>query len=480
MERLLDVKVGAQSVERFASLVGPERVRELIEKAEELRRFKGRAFWTINSTAVGGGVAEMLRPLLAYVRGLGVDVRWLVIEGDDEFFHITKRLHHALHGSKGDDSPLEENERFAYERTLARNSSELVKRVRSGDFVVLHDPQTAGLAPALLEAGAEVVWRCHIGADHENEEVERGWSFLRPYLKDVPAFIFSREAYIPAECDHGKSTIIQPSIDAFSAKNQEMADETVLAILMQVGLVEGPPPKTSEPVFLLEDGSPGRVERGADLIRLGRAPHRDTPLVLQVSRWDPLKDHLGVMKGFTRMIENHPALDVHLVLAGPNVTAVADDPEGGRVFDEVLSTWRALPHEHRRRIHLAMLPTTDVEENAAIVNALQRHASVVVQKSLHEGFGLTVTEAMWKAKPVLGTAVGGIQDQIQDCVNGRLLKDPSNLEAFAEILYELLHDPEAAESLGRRARESVLEKYLGMRHISEYMELYQRMNGHAE
>jgi trehalose synthase len=190
-----------------------------------------------------------------------------------------------------------------------------------------------------------------------------------------------------------------------------------------------------------------------------------------------LKDHVGVMEGFTRMIETHPSLKAELILVGPNVTAIADDPEGAVVFNEIVEAWRALPHEHRRRVHLAMLPTKDVEENAAIVNAIQRHASVVVQKSLHEGFGLTVTEAMWKGKAVLGSAVGGIQDQIQDRVNGRLLKDPTNLDEFAEILTELLCDPEGAKAMGQEARETVREKYLGTRHISEYTQLYSRMNG---
>jgi hypothetical protein len=170
-----------------------------------------------------------------------------------------------------------------------------------------------------------------------------------------------------------------------------------------------------------------------------------------VSRWDQLKDPIGVMDGFAQLLDDNRAGDADLVLAGPNVTAIADDPEGAETLDGVLAHWRALPHGHRGRIHLACLPMADTEENAVIVNALQRHATVVVQKSLHEGFGLTVAEAMWKARPVVGSAVGGIQEQIEDGVSGLLLKEPGDLAAFGGLLERLLGDPAAARSQrGRR------------------------------
>ncbi len=477
MVRLEEVQVGAYSIERFAPLVGEMDVGALAEKAKSLHeRLTGRVFWTVNSTAVGGGVAEMLRPLLAYARGMGIDARWLVVQGNEDFFRVTKRLHHALHGADGDGTRLGDAAREIYESTLRENAADLVPRVQPGDFVLLHDPQTAGLAQPLMEAGARVVWRCHIGHDQQNEEVERGWAFLFPYLKEVPTFVFSREAYVPSYCDHGKSVIIQPSIDAFSAKNQEMGENAMQAILTQVGLAQGEVAASAEPVFLREDGSPGRVERAADIMRLGSAPDLDATMVVQVSRWDPLKDHLGVMQGFAGMLEDHLHLDAHLVLAGPNVKGVADDPEGADVYAEVVEGWRALPHRIRRRVHLAMLPTADVEENAAIVNALQRHATVVVQKSLREGFGLTVTEAMWKGRAVLASAVGGIQDQIQDGVNGCLLVDPTDLNRFGEALYELLSNPARIDRLGEAARESVRSGYLGIRHIMQYTTLFQRLD----
>ena len=475
--RLREIPIGSQSIDRFLPLLGEEQVRAAHKLAEDVRkRLEGRVFWNVNSTASGGGVAEMLRSVLTYVRGLRIDARWLVIDGTPEFFRITKRLHNALHNSVGDGSELGERERAVYERVLKTNAEELLRLVRPRDFVLLHDPQTAGLAPRFVEAGAIVVWRCHVGADEPNgEEVERGWDFLAPYIKGTAANVFSRNQYIPQCCDHGRSIVIPPSINAFSPKNQELDDATVRAILVHTGLVEGPPGEGS-PTFLRDDGSPGRVERHADVLRLGRAPTWDTPLVVQVSRWDRLKDPVGVMHGFTPLVNGQAPTGAELVLAGPNVNAIADDPEEAAVLDEVIAAWHSLSHSDRNRVHLACLPMADIEENAVIVNALQRHAAVVVQKSLQEGFGLTVTEAMWKARPIVASAVGGIQDQISDGVSGLLLDDPTDIEAFAAALRRLLEDRAYAEELGQNARQRVREQYLGIRHLSQYAELLKRVD----
>jgi len=469
MSQLHEVAVGREPLERFREVADPDVVKRAEDAAGVLRgRLANRVVWNINSTAVGGGVAEMLRPLIGYARGAGVDSRWLVISGSPEFFAVTKRLHHSLHGASGDSSPLDGRAREIYEQTLRMNAHELDARVRAGDIAVLHDPQTAGLAPHLQKCGLRVIWRCHIGHDRLNGEVEAGWAFLAPYLQHADAFVFSRSAYIPPVCDRERSTVIAPSIDVFSAKNQELDDETVHSILVHVGLLEGPLPGAS-PSFRRSDGTPGRVGRCVDLVGNGPAPAWDAPLVVQVSRWDQLKDPVGVVQGFARVNDRAP--DAHLVLAGPNVHAVADDPEADAVFLETLTAWRALPHAIRSRITLASLPTSDVEENAAIVNALQRHAAVIVQKSLREGFGLTVTEGMWKSRPVLASAVGGIQDQIEDGVNGLLLTDPQDPDEFASTLSRVLLDFDLAARLGTAARETVRSRYLGIRHLLEYAEL---------
>ncbi len=479
--RLSEVKLGARPIERLADVVPPEAMDAALEAARHLAELLGgRAIWNVNSTPVGGGVAEMLRPLLTYTRGMGIDARWVVIGGTPEFFAITKRLHHALHGGEGDGSPLGDREHAIYEEVLRHNAVELEGCLRPGDVVVLHDPQTAGLAESVRAAGAIPIWRCHIGHDAHNAEVDRGWEFLAPYLADLPVYVFSRKAYIPEVCDPARCVVIRPSIDAFAPKNQELSPEVVRSILVTAGLLEGPPPEGVEPVFTREDGSPGRVERGADVQRLGRCTTWDTPLVVQVSRWDPLKDHAGVMHGFARLIERQPSLRAELILAGPNVRAVADDPEAPAVYEALEAEWRTLPHALRQRIHLAMIPTADTEENAAIVNALQRHAAVVVQKSLHEGFGLTVTEAMWKGRPIVASAVGGIQDQIEDGRHGLLLRDPTDLDAFGEALHRLLADGALAAKLGDGAHERARDEFNGLRHLLEYGHLIESLiEGHA-
>lgn len=471
-----EVQLGAQPVERYLPIAGPDVVSKVSEIAEMGRaRLEGRVVWNINSTAMGGGVAEMLRSLLPYVRGVDIDARWLVINGTPEFFRITKRLHHALHGSHGDGSDLGGAEKEVYEAVLRTNSDEISALVRPRDVVILHDPQTAGLAPRLVKAGAIVIWRCHVGTDTSNDEVKNGWHFLAPYLTHVAAIVFSRKQYIPSVFDSDRTVVIAPSIDPFSAKNQDLGDDAVRAILVQAGLVEGPAGEAS-PAFARGDGSPGRVDRGADVIRLGRAPTWETRLVVQVSRWDPLKDPIGVMDGFLQYTRTGKDTETELVLAGPNVRAIEDDPESAATLDAVVKRWRALPHEVRSRVELASLPTADLEENAAIVNALQRHATVVVQKSLREGFGLTVTEAMWKARPVVASAVGGIQDQIEDGVHGLLLDDPTDAQAFASLLNVVLSDESQAEKLGGQARERVRTEYLPIRHLRQYAELLERVD----
>ena len=463
--------MSSQPLARFSEVVDPaadEAWRAEIRSTVEALR--GRVVWHVSSTARGGGVAEMMGPLIGYARNAGADARWMVIAGPPEFFVLTKRLHNRLHADAGDGGALGAAERRLYKRVLRENGAELAAVVRRGDVVVLHDPQTAGLAPSLSGLGAIVVWRCHIGhEDLGHPLVEEGWEFLRPSLEHVDATIFSRSAYVPAFCRAGRAAIVRPAIDPFSPKNQEMAPAVVRAILVRCGLVEGVPDGVVC-AFQRDDGSPGRVDRGADIVRLGRAPGPETPLVVQVSRWDRLKDHVGVMRGFARL-EEAEAAGAHLVLAGPSVTGVADDPEGPAVLAELTAAWWALPHATRRRVQIASLPMVNPGENAAMVNALQRHAAVIVQKSLQEGFGLTVTEAMWKGRAVVASAVGGIVDQIDDGRDGLLLDDPADLDGLAAAVARLLGDPAEAGRLGEAARERVRAESLGIRLLADYARL---------
>ncbi len=473
MPTLTHVPVGALTFQRFQSVLSPEvweRVNGAVEHSREL--FAGRVVWNVNSTSRGGGVAEMLISLLAYARGVGVDARWVVIDADEPFFALTKRIHNNLHGSPGDGGDLGDAEREIYERVTERNASELRELVQPDDVVIIHDPQPAGLIPAIRDVGCPIIWRCHIGLDHPHELARRAWRFLLPYVSGADTYVFSREAFTWEGLERDRVVLIAPSIDAFSPKNQELDPGAVNAILAVAGLNEGWSGDAA-PTFTREDGSQGRVERRAQLWE-GQPLRPDDRVVLQVSRWDALKDPIGVIRGFAEHVAPRVP-DAHLVYAGPAVEAVADDPEGGQVLADAQEAFRSMPADVAERVHLAALPMDDPQENAAIVNALQRRADVVVQKSIAEGFGLTVAEAMWKARPVVASRIGGIQDQIVDGESGVLLDDPLDLEAYGAAVTDLLEDPARAEAMGRAAQERVRDQYLGTRSLLQYLDLCERL-----
>jgi trehalose synthase len=472
-----EVTIPARSPERFRGVLAPDRMEALERAVEEARRLlDGRVVWNVNSTAKGGGVVELLRPLVGYARGGGIDARWVVLDGTPEFFAVTKRIHNRLHGTLGDGGPLDDDARRIYESVLAANLRALPGEVRPGDVVILHDPQPAGMAAALKAAGAAVIWRCHVGVDAPNDIVRATWKFLRPYIAPADVHVFSRAAFAWDGLDRGRVVVIPPSIDAFSPKNADLDDDTVRSTLAIAGLVTG----TAEPgsvTFERVDGTPGRVERRARIVE--DAPlSPGVPVVVQVSRWDALKDPIGVVRGFA---EHVPAdASAHLLYVGPDVEAVADDPEGLRMLRDTIAVREALPAEARSRVHLASLPMEDLDENAIMVNAVQRHARVITQKSLAEGFGLTVAEAMWKARPVVASRVGGIQEQIVDGESGVLLDDPRDLAAFGVAVTALLDDAPRAERIGRDARERVRDRFLNARTLLDYFDVVRRVLGEPE
>ena len=466
-----EIDILAKDPERFREVLTPDRFEEFERRAEEARGLlAGRSVWNVNSTSRGGGVVELLRPLLGYARGVGVDARWLVIDGSAEFYEVTKRIHNRLHGFDGDGGPLDSRARQMYEDTLAENVAAFTARVRNGDVVILHDPQPVGMARALQPLAAALIWRCHVGTDEPNDLTREAWSFLRPYVRCADAYVFSRRAFVWEGLDLGRVAVIAPSIDPFTAKNSDLAAETVLTVLRACGVVvDG---GSAESVtFRRLDGTSARVERRADMVE-DESLRADTPVVAQVSRWDALKDPVGVVRGFA---EHVPAeTGSHLVCAGPSGSAVTDDPESAQVLHDTIAARSLLPAEARRRIHLATLPMDDLDENAVMVNALQRHARVVVQKSIAEGFGLTVTEAMWKSRPVVASSVGGIGEQIVDGESGILLDDPRNLAAFGAAVTDLLRDPPRAEQIGHLAHERVRDRFLSTRSLLDYLAVIRR------
>jgi trehalose synthase len=425
---LREIEVAEAPVARFRPLVDAEVWSELIDTTSRLRALtQGRVVWNVNSTARGGGVAELLAALIPYSRGAGIDERWVVIDGPDEFFEVTKTLHNFLHGVRPEGASLSDRDRRCYEEVAAANAAALLDQVRPGDVAVLHDPQTAGLIPTLRERGIRVVWRAHIGVDQPNELVREAWSFLERYVVRADALVFSRRAYVWDHLGRTRVEIIPPCIDPFAPKNRDLDDAEVATILDRAGLPD------------------------------------HAGFVLQVSRWDMLKDPAGVLD----MFAEHVAARTRacLVLAGPAATSVDDDPEQPKVLADLSSRRDALPDAVRDRIVVAQLSMQDIEANALMVNALQRRAEVVVQKSIAEGFGLTVAEAMWKGKPVVASRVGGIEDQIEDGRSGVLVDDPRNLGAFGDAVVDLLRDAKKSRALGHEARRRVARMFITPCHL---------------
>jgi trehalose synthase len=328
---------------------------------------------------------------------------------------------------------------------------------------LLHDPQTAGLCGPLRDSGVHVIWRSHIGSNEANEWTEQAWSFVVGRVMPSEAFVFTRAQYVPGRLPADRVHVIPPSIDPFSPKNRGLDPVDVDRIVRRVGLypgdVEGPAAR-----FVRGDGSDGVVQNPAAIVGDGPLDPR-LPLVVQVSRWDRLKDMQGVMTGFAEGVVGRVA--ANLALVGPSVAGVSDDPEGAEVLQECTDAWHRLPPEAQACIRLVSLPMDDSEENALMVNALQRTSTIAVQKSLAEGFGLTVAEAMWKAKPVVASPVGGIVDQIAPGT-GVLLDDPRHLDAFGNTVATLLEEPVEMARIGANAVEHVVDHFVGDRHLLKY------------
>jgi trehalose synthase len=472
---LREVEVKALALERLRALIGSERMGAFEALAAKARvALDHRTVWNISSTATGGGVAEMLQILLAYARGAGIETRWCVINADQRFFEITKRIHNNLYGAPGDGGPLGAAERGDYEATLRRHVDDVRSLVRPDDIVILHDPQPAGLAEAVRTAGARLVWRCHIGSDGPNEYTERGWQFVRAYVEGADGFVFSCRHFAPDWIPRERLAVIAPSIDPFSSKNVDIEPDVVLQLLRYVGLLRGDG-QDSGATFVRRDGTSDRVRRTVELFDTGPPPPAEAPLVVQISRWDALKDMAGVQEAFATYIADNS--DAHLILAGPQPSGVADDPEANDVLQECLARWRALPEAARQKTHIACIPMDDTDENATIVNALQRHASVVTQKSLAEGFGLTVAEAMWKSRAVVATAIGGMTDQVVDGETGLLVGNGVDLKQFANAVQALLDDPGRRARMGANARRRAVEHFLGDRHLEQWAQLFALMDG---
>lgn len=456
-------------------------VRELRAEARELAPLlQGRTLWMVNSTAQGGGVAEMLPGMVSLLRELGVKTEWVVLDAEEPaFFAFTKRLHNLIHGEG--DPRLGAAEREVFEAVNRRNAETLRGWLRPGDFLAVHDPQPMPLAAMLApELALHTLWRCHIGLDEQNDATRAGWSFLQPYAEAYAYGVFSAPEYIPGYFS-ARSRVIYPALDPLTEKNRELSVHRTVGVLTNAALCSAPGPVLTPPFArvaerLQPDGSFAPANRGEDIGLLHR------PIVTQVSRWDRLKGWAPLLEAFallkTRRVPRAEGLHARrlalsrLVLAGPDPASVEDDPEGREVLAELCARYQALEPHVQRDVALLALPMHSRAENALMVNALQRTSSIVVQNSLREGFGLTLTEAMWKAIPVLSNrrAVGPRQ-QIRNGLDGCLVNDPQDVEGLARTLDEMLAAPERREAWGRSAQRRVLEHFLVFTQLSQWLRL---------
>ena len=391
----------SNGLEDYRQIVGSQVIDELLMLADRVRH---RRLQHINSTSVGGGVAEILTRMVPLLRDLGIDTTWDVIKGNQAFFGVTKAFHNALHG--GEETITEE----MFEVFRATTAMNLTDLDTYGDVIVVHDPQPAGLISRKVEVGGRWLWRCHIDVSTPDPRV---WGFLQDYVAQYDASIFSMPDF--AQQLAIPQYMVPPSIDPLSDKNRELPADEVQAVVERYGL---------DP---------------------------DRPILTQISRFDRLKDPLGVMRAYRMVRRRH---DCQLLLAGGGAT---DDPEGAEVLREVREAAGNDPDIHV----LELPPFSDVD-----INALVRGSTILMQKSIKEGFGLTVTEALWKKKPVIGGAVGGIRLQLLNGVTGFLVHSP---EGAANRAIELLGDPDLRATLGSAGHEHVKENFLTTRHIRDYL-----------
>ena len=393
-------------LDQYQEIVGEEVVGSLRQLAEPLR---GIRVVHVNSTNDGGGVAEILHRMIPLKRELGLDPSWEVIVGEGEFYRCTKYMHNTLQGNRFEISrPLLKQ----YEETNEENAERLRDQLEEADFVFIHDPQPAPLLNLCPGRKGKWIWRCHIDVSRPYRPV---WKYLRNFVEPYDASIWSLAEF--AQPLHHPLYLITPSIDPLSDKNRELSQKELQEALKRSKL---------DP---------------------------DRPIVVQVSRFDRFKDPVGVIQAF-RLAKKFVPLQ--LVLAGGGAT---DDPEGEEVLSEVREAAILEPD-----IHVMLLPS----DSHRIINGLQRLADIVLQKSTREGFGLTVTEAMWKGRPVIGGEVGGIRLQVHNHHTGFLVNTPEG--AALRIRYLLTHR-DKLEEMGRKARQFILENFLITRHVREYLTL---------
>jgi len=405
-----------KKLDDYKKLISPKIYKEILRRSKRLKNLK---IVHINATAIGGGVAEMLKTIVPLMRDVGLDANWYVIQPDKKFFDITKKLHNSLQGDDDDLTKLEKEYYLSYNKKI----SQAIEKIK-GDILVIHDPQPLA-SLSFLDKKVKAVWRCHIDTTNCNID---SWNFIENLLRPYNYFVFSLKDFIPKDLPRKKIKIIHPAIDPLTIKNRLIDVNVARYILSRLGI---------------------------DI---------DKPILTQVSRFDPWKDPLGVIRTFYLAKKRIP--DLQLVLCG--LFLAKDDPEAIKIYKEV-------------KYHVKNKPNiflfSDPEKikyigNELLVNALQTGSDVIIQKSIREGFGLVVAEAMWKYKAVVGSNVGGIKIQIKDGFNGFLV---NNVKTAAQRVVQLLENKDMAQKMGRMAHKSVQEKFLMPRLLNDWLELFERI-----
>jgi trehalose synthase len=407
------VDVGPRSLAIYRKIAPDHVLDALLAVAKDLR---GARVAHINATPYGGGVSELLRSMVPIMNDLGLVTEWKTIAGDERFFQVTKKIHNGL---QGDAEELTEADREAYLGTSLRNAQFFQDDY---DFVFLHDPQPAAIPSIRGKGNSRWIWRCHIDTSSPNAHT---WEFFRPYLQAFDAAMFTMNEFVPPDCPVANVVSIPPAIDPLSPKNMPLADDTARQVLHWIGI------------------------------------ELDRPLITQVSRFDPWKDPLGVIAVYEMLREDFPGLQLALV-----GSMASDDPEGWQIYDQIMKRERQDPGLH---IFTNMVGIGNVE-----VNAFQRLSQVIIQKSIREGFGLVVSEAMWKSTPVVAGATGGIPLQMADGVGGILV---NSVEECATAVRRLLLDPSLGNELARAGKERVREHFLLPRLLLNELQLMKKMIG---
>ncbi|MDD3149588.1 MAG: glycosyltransferase [Candidatus Gastranaerophilales bacterium] len=417
MGKLQEFRILPKSVDEYIPVVGEERINRLKEIAKPLR---GKKVLNINATAYGGGVAELLKTQIAIMQDLGLQVDWNVLTAPPEFYDVTKLFHNTM---QGDLKKATDEQKQIYLETVEANAKSLVENY---DFVVIHDPQPLAMINYMTAPTGKWIWRCHIDTSTPNEDT---WNFLYPYMQNYDAVIFTLEEFVKEGAKLNNLTFIPPSIDPLSPKNSYMAETEVNNLMRNFNV---------DP---------------------------DRPLMCQVSRFDPWKDPLGVIDVYRNIKSNQMKNNIsglQLALIGGMAN---DDPEGWSIYDKVL---RKAGEDYDLNIYTNFHNVGDIG-----VKAFQYASDVILQKSLKEGFGLTVSEALWKGTPVIGGNVGGIKIQIKDGENGFLV---NNIQEATEKTTYLLQHPAEAKKMGEAGREIVREQFLCIREIEDHLKLFNKLS----